>query len=159
MSAGDENGGKVKLTVIIVAVAVGLLAMAAGVATEPGGARVTAASSHFMSQSGKGLYMSVCRGCHMSNGQGATGAGSYPSLRKDLALGNAVYPIYIVLNGRRAMPGFRDYLSDKQIAAIVNYVRTHFGNDDRPAVTARDVRPLRAQSIAQTRQNANAEGR
>jgi mono/diheme cytochrome c family protein len=34
-------------------------------------------------------------------------------------------------------------MSDEQVAAVVNYVRTHFGNHYGDAVTAEDVRPIR----------------
>jgi mono/diheme cytochrome c family protein len=34
-------------------------------------------------------------------------------------------------------------MSDGQVAAVVNYVRTHFGNNYSDAVTARDVRSAR----------------
>jgi mono/diheme cytochrome c family protein len=34
-------------------------------------------------------------------------------------------------------------LSDDQVAAVVNYVRTHFGNIYDDAVTAQDVKAVR----------------
>jgi mono/diheme cytochrome c family protein len=34
-------------------------------------------------------------------------------------------------------------LSDDQVAAVVNYVRTHFGNNYQDAVTAEDVKTAR----------------
>jgi mono/diheme cytochrome c family protein len=34
-------------------------------------------------------------------------------------------------------------MSDDQVAAVVNYVRTHFGNTYTDAVTAEDVRNVR----------------
>ena len=34
-------------------------------------------------------------------------------------------------------------MSDEQVAAIVNYVRTHFGNDYRDTVTAENVKAVR----------------
>jgi mono/diheme cytochrome c family protein len=34
-------------------------------------------------------------------------------------------------------------MSDAQIAAVVNYVRTHFGNGHRDAVSAEDVKLVR----------------
>jgi mono/diheme cytochrome c family protein len=34
-------------------------------------------------------------------------------------------------------------LSDDQVAAVVNYVRTHFGNNFSDAVTAEDVKTAR----------------
>ena len=41
------------------------------------------------------------------------------------------------------MPPFGDMMNDDQVAAVVNYVRTHFGNNYRDAVTARDVKDAR----------------
>jgi mono/diheme cytochrome c family protein len=41
------------------------------------------------------------------------------------------------------MPSFADMMSDGQIAAVVNYLRTNFGNDYRDMVTAADVQAAR----------------
>jgi mono/diheme cytochrome c family protein len=41
------------------------------------------------------------------------------------------------------MPPFGDMMNDDQVAAVVNYVRTHFGNSYRDAVTAKDVKDAR----------------
>jgi mono/diheme cytochrome c family protein len=53
------------------------------------------------------------------------------------------YAVMLVINGQRAMPSFGRMLDDEQIAAVVNYVRTHFGNRFTDAVSARDVKELR----------------
>ena len=79
----------------------------------------------------------------MSNGRGAKGAGSYPSLIGNRNLQASGYAVYLVLNGRRAMPPFGEMMTDGQIAAVVNYVRTHFGNADQDTVTAKDVSDAR----------------
>jgi mono/diheme cytochrome c family protein len=34
-------------------------------------------------------------------------------------------------------------MSDDQVAAVVNYLRTNFGNDYKDAVTAEDVKVVR----------------
>jgi mono/diheme cytochrome c family protein len=34
-------------------------------------------------------------------------------------------------------------MSDEQVAAVVNYVRTHFGNSYQDAVTAEDAKAAR----------------
>jgi len=72
----------------------------------------------------------------MLNGEGATGAGSYPSLASDPALGDHGYPAYVVVFGKRAMPPLGDMMSNDQVAAVVNYLRTHFGNNYLDKVTA-----------------------
>jgi mono/diheme cytochrome c family protein len=41
------------------------------------------------------------------------------------------------------MPSFGAMMSDDQIAAVVNYLRTHFGNEYKHAVTAEDVKAVR----------------
>jgi mono/diheme cytochrome c family protein len=82
----------------------------------------------FKQRDGSALFQAICQGCHMSNAQGAVGAGSYPALAHNARLASSSYPVITVLKGRKAMPPFADYLSDAQVAAVVNYVRTHFDN-------------------------------
>jgi mono/diheme cytochrome c family protein len=95
--------------------------------------------TRFMTQTGEAIYADVCQGCHMPGGEGATGAGTYPALAKNLKLAAAAYPVFMVINGRKGMPPFGSQLTDPQVAAVVNYVRTHFGNDYRDEVTAADA--------------------
>ena len=97
----------------------------------------------FSEQSGEELYANVCQACHMPDGKGATGAGTYPSLAGDKALEAAGYPVFVVMNGQHGMPPVGIMMSDDQVAAVVNYVRTHFGNDYRDAVTAENVKAVR----------------
>jgi cytochrome c5 len=97
----------------------------------------------FFEMSGKELFANVCQGCHMSDAKGATGAGTYPSLVADRKLEASGYPLHIVVNGQRGMPPFGAMMSDDQLAAVVNYLRTHFGNNYRDAVTREDVKAVR----------------
>jgi len=97
----------------------------------------------FVEKGGEELFTGVCRGCHMSDGKGATGAGTYPSLAGNGNLESSGYPVGVVVNGQRGMPPFGAMMSDDQVAAVVNYVRTHFGNSYRDTVTAEDVRAVR----------------
>jgi mono/diheme cytochrome c family protein len=87
-----------------------------------------ASPSHFVPRDGATLYADICQGCHMPDARGAAGAGRYPALAGDARLDPPDYPVFIVLHGHGAMPGFARLLDDEQIAAIVTYVRTHFGN-------------------------------
>jgi mono/diheme cytochrome c family protein len=48
----------------------------------------------------------------------------------------------LVLNGRGGMPAFRNSLSDDQLAAIITYVRSAWGNK-APPVTAATVAAAR----------------
>jgi mono/diheme cytochrome c family protein len=97
----------------------------------------------FVEMSGEELFVSVCRGCHMSDGKGAVGAATYPSLAGNRNLQASGYPITIVVKGLRGMPPFGAMMSDDQIAAVVNYLRTHFGNNYQDAVAAEDVKAVR----------------
>ncbi|SFT77073.1 Cytochrome C oxidase, cbb3-type, subunit III [Mesorhizobium sp. YR577] len=109
----------------------GALADSAGVTFSSG--------NNFTEKTGEELYANVCAACHMSEGQGAVGAGHYPALAKNANLEASGYPITILLNGLKGMPPVGKMMSDDQIAAVVNYVRTHFGNNYEDAVTAEDV--------------------
>jgi mono/diheme cytochrome c family protein len=97
----------------------------------------------FTETSGEDLFAGACQGCHMPDGNGAVGAGRYPALAGDKNLEAGGYPVTIVVRGFRAMPPIGAMMSDDQVAAVVNYVRTHFGNHFEDAVTAADVRAAR----------------
>lgn len=97
----------------------------------------------FTEQTGEQLFAGSCRGCHMPDGQGATGAGTYPSLSKDSNLEASGYPVTVIVRGQKAMPPIGMMMTDDQVAAVVNYLRTHFGNQYSDAVTAEDVKRVR----------------
>ncbi|WP_213736436.1 cytochrome c [Bradyrhizobium sp. dw_411] len=111
--------------------------------TQGAGDPVFSPGYRFAEKTGEQLFANVCRACHMSDAKGATGAGTYPSLAGDSNLVSSGYPVGIVVNGQRGMPAFGEVMSDDQVAAVVNYVRTHFGNSYQDAVTAEDVRAVR----------------
>jgi mono/diheme cytochrome c family protein len=94
-------------------------------------------------QTGEDLFTNICQGCHMPDAKGAIGAGAYPALASNPRLAAAVYPINVVLHGQRAMPPFGDALNDEQIANVVNYVRSHFGNHYRDQVSPEAVKARR----------------
>ena len=79
----------------------------------------------------------------MADAAGARGAGTFPALARNERLGTAAYAIYMVENGKGGMPGFRSALTPAQVAALVGYLRTHFGNDYREPVTAAEVEAMR----------------
>ncbi len=99
--------------------------------------------TRFMAPTGEGLYADICQGCHMPGGVGAVGAGAYPALAGNPKLASAGYPLALVISGRNGMPPFGDLLTDQQVAAVVNYVRTHFGNQFADDVTAADAKAAR----------------
>ena len=98
---------------------------------------------------GKAVFEHICQGCHMPDAKGATGAGTYPALAGNPRLVSAPYMAAVILHGRRDMPSFiqtgdagpleNSKLSDAQIADVVNYVRTHFGNHYADRITAQEV--------------------
>jgi len=100
-------------------------------------------SGHFAQQSGEAVFKNICQGCHMPNAQGAVGAGRYPALAGNPKLVEPGYPVMMVMNGNKAMPSFGGDLDDTQIANVVNYVRTHFGNHYTDAVTPQFVASAR----------------
>ena len=86
----------------------------------------------------------------MADAGGAVGAGHYPALAKDLTLASRQYMALTILQGRRNMPAFGAkhaigfggpavILNETQIAAVINYVRTHFGNQYTDSITASEV--------------------
>jgi len=123
------------LAAIIVAVA-----SSAALAQSPS---FSATPFRFTEQDGAAIYRNVCAGCHMPDGRGASGAADYPSLQRDLKLEGAGYPILLVVKGRAAMPGFGAVMTDAQIAEVVNYVRSNFGNIYPDRVSAEDVKAAR----------------
>ncbi len=94
-------------------------------------------------QGGEAIYKGVCQDCHMPDARGAVGAGMYPALARNSKLDTAGYPVAVVIHGQKAMPAFGDAFSDQQIADVVNYVRTHFGNAYKDDVTPADVKGAR----------------
>ena len=114
----------------------------------PGAAQTTPDGSFqradkFMERDGEAVFVHVCAGCHMPNGKGADGAARYPALAANPKLAAGAYAVLMVVQGRGAMPSFASYLDDAQVAGVVNYVRTHFGNSYTDAVSAADARSAR----------------
>jgi mono/diheme cytochrome c family protein len=94
-------------------------------------------------QGGEAVFKNICQGCHMTNAEGAVGAGMYPALAKNAKLEVAGYPVAVIVHGQKAMPPFGGLLNDQQIADVVNYVRTNFGNNYKDKVTPADVKAQR----------------
>jgi mono/diheme cytochrome c family protein len=118
---------------IVLGLALAALATPA-LADEPGGLTKTTDPV-----TGEQVYAQVCQACHMANAKGGQGAAVIPALAGNPRLAVAAYPIAMVVNGRGAMPGFTDLLNPTQIANVVGYVRTHFGNAYSKPVTPQEV--------------------
>jgi mono/diheme cytochrome c family protein len=115
-----------------------------GVAVADNGGASMSGPATFAQQDGEQLYQTICQGCHMPDAQGAQGAGAYPALAHNKRLIAGAYPVYTVIQGRKGMPSLANYLSDAQVAAVVNYVRTHFGNHYTDPVSPDLVKAARA---------------
>jgi mono/diheme cytochrome c family protein len=127
----------------VLSVSTGSLAVSAQDKRSPAAEAPLSPGFRFTEASGEQLFAGICQGCHMRDGRGAAGAGSYPSLVEDRNLEAGGYPVYVVVRGQRAMPSVGRMMSDDQVASVVNYVRTHFGNRYQDAVSADDVRQVR----------------
>jgi mono/diheme cytochrome c family protein len=107
--------------------------------TQGSGQLTLSPGTSFIEKTGEALYANICQACHMEDGKGAVGAGFYPALANNLKLEARSYPVYVVLHGFKAMPPLEKLLSDGQVAAVVNYVRTHFGNAFKDSVRIQEV--------------------
>jgi mono/diheme cytochrome c family protein len=107
----------------------------------------------FEQRSGPALYGALCAACHMPDGRGAKGAGSYPALVGSPRLAATPYALHMVLNGHRAMPGFGRQLSDEQVAAVLSHVRERFGG---LSVDAARVSPAEASQVRQAQPASTA---
>jgi mono/diheme cytochrome c family protein len=102
---------------------------------------------------GKVLYTKYCLSCHQADGGGVENLNP-PLIKTSYVLGDKVRLSKIVLNGfserveiegeyyNNVMPSF-NYLKDKEIADILTYVRSNFGNK-ASTVSAAEVAKVRA---------------
>jgi mono/diheme cytochrome c family protein len=115
----------------------GLILLRARVALLALACAAPAAGPAFADPPGKAMFLANCSACHRPDGMGVKGA--FPALAGDpFVVGPKENPIGRVLNGRGGMPTFKAELSDDQIAAILTYVRSNWGNKAGP-VSAADV--------------------
>lgn len=84
---------------------------------------------------GQSLFMDNCAACHQPSGVGV--AGAFPALKgSKVAQGDPKEPISRVLRGRGGMPSFQAELTDMEIATILTYVRSSWGNKAPPVLPA-----------------------
>jgi mono/diheme cytochrome c family protein len=106
-------------------------------AWEPGG---------YDAAKGAALYKANCSACHQASGEGLPGV--FPSLKDDAVVNkdDATKHIDVVLNGMHdarvsgvvyssAMPPFAA-LSDTEIADLIDYERSSWGNHGKPIIAA-----------------------
>lgn len=114
---------------------------------------------------GKRIFMNNCATCHQPTGLGQPGI--YPPLAgSEWVLGNEEVTARILLHGLKdpvkvkgatyngSMPSFGDRgetakLRDDQLASLLTYIRSEWGND-APAVTVETVARIRAETKERT---------
>ncbi len=102
---------------------------------------------------GKEVYITYCQNCHMSDGNGV--AGAFPPLVKADYLKKPVKTVIeVILKGQSGeisvnnikyngqMPA-QNYLTDEQIADVLNYIYNNWGNRSTVAVIPAQVKKVR----------------
>jgi mono/diheme cytochrome c family protein len=108
---------------------------------------------------GQEIYMKYCMACHQASGSGVPGM--YPTLQNtDWVNGDKSRLISLLLNGQqgeikvngqvfRGVMPTHQYLTDEQIADVLTYIRSQFGN------TADKVMPEEVAGIRQKQPDGN----
>ncbi|QEO16984.1 c-type cytochrome [Acetobacter vaccinii] len=111
-------------------------------------------AGNFSGNPGAKVYVEQCAMCHRNDGGGV--GRMFPPLAGNsvVVTDNATSVAHIVVEGgilpptnwaqsAVAMPGYKTALSDQQIADVVNFIRTSWGNKAPANVTAADIQKLR----------------
>ncbi|HEY4163070.1 MAG TPA: c-type cytochrome [Dongiaceae bacterium] len=138
----------------IKAMAVYLKSLGQGNPPEAATSAISTAESSLLLSFGKTVYDQQCASCHGTEGKGHPP--HYPPLagNPSIQMPSAVNPIRMVLNGGfppgtagnpmpYGMPPFAQALSDDEIAAVVTFIRTSWGNRGS-AISASDANALRS---------------
>ena len=126
-----------------------------------------ALSGHALAKTDGASVYSRCFGCHKSTGVGISG--TFPPLASHAAKvataeGGRTFLIDILLYGMEgeievegkkydgAMPAFGEQLKDDEIAAVLNYILTSWGNDKmlpkgHKGITAEEVKARRGKKL------------
>jgi len=98
---------------------------------------------HAAAADGESVFKKNCAACHQANGKGIPGA--FPPLAGSaFVVGPAQDPATVLLKGRGGMPDFSSSLDDADIAAVLTYVRSSWGNK-ADALTESQVAALRGE--------------
>ncbi|WP_437759321.1 c-type cytochrome [Sorangium sp. So ce1389] len=158
--ARDGQQNTAHVVVILLIVAFGVLALPWMVlrklearALPPRGGLAAGVTADDLAQGGK-IYYRSCTGCHQARGEGKPGR--YPPLvGSSWVLDDAETPIRIMLLGAAGpmevngavyndvMPNLGVTLTDEEIALVLTYVRSSWGNS-APAITKHEVAKVRA---------------
>jgi len=138
----------------IKAMAVYLQGIAAGTPRAPSASALPSTESSLLISLGKTVYEAKCATCHGAQGEGKPPHWPPLANNQSIETESAVNPIRMVLNGGYppgtegnpkpyGMPPFAGTLSDNEVAAVVSYIRTAWGNRGAP-VSAREANQLRS---------------
>jgi mono/diheme cytochrome c family protein len=136
------------------AMAVYLKGIAEGSTPPPASTVLPNAESSLLISLGKTVYDKNCASCHGAQGEGKPPHWPPLANNQSIEMQSAVNPIRMVLNGGYppgtkgnpmpyGMPPFAGLLSDNEVAAVVSYIRTAWGNRGSP-VSAREANELRS---------------
>jgi mono/diheme cytochrome c family protein len=136
------------------AMAVYLKSLGQGRPPEATVSTIPTAESSLLMRLGQTVYEAHCATCHGAQGRGMPP--DYPPLagNQSIQMASAVNPIRVVLNGGYppgtegnpmpyGMPPFAQTLSDDEVAAVVSFIRSSWGNRG-DAVSARQANELRS---------------
>ncbi|MCW5717843.1 MAG: cytochrome c [Bauldia sp.] len=90
---------------------------------------------------GAEVFASSCAGCHGASGEGGLG----PQLAGNADLANSALVVNQILFGGEIMPAFAPMLTDEQIVAVSNYIRTSWGNTNDTPTTLEEVTQTRTE--------------
>lgn len=136
------------------AMAVYLKGIAEGSSPPPASTALPTTESSLLISLGKTVYDKNCASCHGTQGEGKPPHWPPLANNQSIEMQSAVNPIRMVLNGGYppgtkgnprpyGMPPFAGLLSDNEVAAVVSYIRTAWGNRGTP-VSAREANELRS---------------
>jgi len=139
------------------AMSVYLKSLAEGGPPRTAAATIPMAENSLLLSLGKTVYDTRCATCHVADGSGKPP--QYPPLagNQSIEMASAVNSIRMVLNGGYppgtagnpmpyGMPPFAQILSDDEVAAVVTYIRTSWGNRGT-AVSAQQANELRSATL------------
>jgi mono/diheme cytochrome c family protein len=124
-----REGKRMKLQHLFIGCAIGMACLA----------RSHAAAAEAID--GKAVFNKNCAACHQATGNGIPGA--FPALAgNQFVQGPGREVATVLLKGRGGMPNFSGSLGDPEIAQVLSYVRSSWGNSAAP-LTEQDVAALR----------------
>jgi cytochrome c6 len=106
-----------------------------------------AAQAQDAAPDGKTLFAKNCAACHQATGKGIPGA--FPALAGNAFVQGAPADVAtVLLKGRGGMPDFSGSLDDAEIAQVLSYVRSSWGNAAAPIAQGEVVAQRAALGVA-----------